>query len=190
LSFQATTSQTVGPFFSVGLAWMSREHLAPDGASGERVTIEGRVLDGDGHAVPDALLEVWQANAVGKYAHPEDMQDKPVDPAFGGFGRVPTDERGRFRFTTIRPGPVPGPGGASQAPHIVASVFARGLMRRLVTRIYFPGEPANDRDFALSLVEPARRGTLVARKVDGQREALEWNVVLQGDGETVFFDCF
>jgi protocatechuate 3,4-dioxygenase alpha subunit len=190
LSFQATTSQTLGPFFSVGLAWMNREDLAPGGASGERVTIEGRVLDGDGHVVPDALLEVWQADAAGKYAHPEDRQDKPVDPAFSGFGRVTTDAHGRFRFTTIKPGPVPGPSGASQAPHIVVSVFARGLMRRLVTRIYFPGEPANDRDFVLSLVEPARRGTLIARKADGQREALEWNVILQGGEETVFFDCF
>jgi protocatechuate 3,4-dioxygenase beta subunit len=183
----ATTSQTVGPFFSIGLGWLARADLASPGVHGERVSVAGRVLDGDGQPVSDALLELWQANASGRYAHPEDTQSLPLDPAFRGYGRVPTDGEGRFHFTTVKPGPVPGPGGAPQAPHIVVSVFARGLLKRLVSRMYFPDEPANASDLALGLVEPARRGTLVAQR---QRSgSLEWNVVLQGPGETVFFDC-
>jgi protocatechuate 3,4-dioxygenase alpha subunit len=160
----ATTAQTVGPFFSIGLAWLARRDLAPRGVAGDRVTVAGRVVDGDGRPVPDAFLELWQADAHGKYAHPEDSQDKVLDPAFQGYGRVATDEDGRFRFTT-----------------------ARGLMKRLVTRMYFPDEPANASDFALSLAEPSRRATLVAERQDGG--SLQWNVVLQGPGETVFFDC-
>jgi protocatechuate 3,4-dioxygenase beta subunit len=185
----ATTSQTVGPFFSVGLSWMKGDDLAPVGVAGERVTIAGRVWDGEGKPVPDALLEVWQANAHGKFAHGDDTQEKPLEPAFKGYGRIATDESGHFRFTTIKPGAVPGPGRTTQAPHIAVSVFARGLMRRLVTRIYFPEEPANATDFALNQVEPSRRGTLVARKTGPPGGTLEWNVVLQGAGETVFFDC-
>jgi protocatechuate 3,4-dioxygenase alpha subunit len=183
----ATPSQTVGPFFSCGLARLAAD-LAPAGVSGERVTIEGRVLDGDGQPVPDALIELWQANAHGRYAHPEDTQDSPLEPGFRGFGRVATDGDGRFRFTTIRPGPVPGPGASPQAPHILVSLFARGLQRRLVTRLYFPGHPANANDYALGLVPPERRPTLIARRGDGPGELL-WDVVLQGPGETVFFDC-
>lgn len=189
MSLQATTSQTVGPFFSIGLTWLKQENLAGPGVSGERVTIEGRVLDGDGKPVPDAMLELWQANAHGKYAHPEDTQEKPVETGFTGTGRVFSGEDGRFRFTTIKPGAVPGPDGKPQAPHIAVSFFSRGLMRRLVTRIYFPDEAANAEDFALNLVEPARRGTLVAKKAGGPDGALEWNVILQGAQETVFFDC-
>lgn len=153
------------------------------------MTIEGRVLDGDGNPVPDALIELWQANAHGKYAHPGDDQDKPVEAGFTGYGRIPTDDNGKFRFTTIKPGQVPGPDGKQQAPHIAVSVLARGLLRRLVTRIYFPDEGANASDYVLNLVEPARRGTLIAKKVSGQAGALEWNVIMQGPGETVFFDC-
>ena len=188
MSLHATTSQTVGPFFALGLGWLNRDELAAPGVSGERVTIAGRVLDGDGAPVPDALIEVWQANAHGKYAHPDDAQDKPVEPGFSGYGRIPTDAEGRFRFTSVKPGPAPGPGERPQAPHVVVSVFTRGLLVRLVTRIYFPDEPANAHDFALNLVEPERRGTLIAKR-KGQSGSLEWDVVLQGPGETVFFDC-
>lgn len=183
----ATPSQTVGPFFSCGLERLDASDLAPPGVSGERVTVEGRVLDGDGQGVPDALLELWQANANGRYAHPEDTQDRPLEPAFRGFGRVTTDGDGRFRFVTIKPGPVPGPGGAAQAPHVAVSVFARGLQRRLVTRLYFPGD-AHATDYAMGLVPPSRRETLVARRGEAPG-ALLWDVVLQGPGETVFFDC-
>jgi protocatechuate 3,4-dioxygenase, alpha subunit len=186
MSLQATTSQTVGPYLHIGLTWLTTDNLVGPGVSGERVTIEGRVLDGDGEPVQDALIEIWQANAHGKYAHPEDTQDKPLEPEFKGFGRVPTDEKGAFRFTTIKPGRVPGPGESLQAPHLVISIFMRGLLKQLVTRLYFPNESSNAEDPILKLVDSTRRATLIAKKIaDG---VLEWNVVLQGDDETVFFD--
>ena len=188
MSLHATTSQTVGPFFKIGFSWLYRDNLAGPGVAGERVEIAGRILDGDGKPVPDGIVEIWQANAQGKYAHPDDPQEKPVEPGFTGYGRVATDEEGRFRFTTIKPGRVPGPDGKLQAPHLAVSVFTRGLLRRLVTRIYFPDEPGNAEDFALGLVDPARRGTLIAKKMVGAAGSLEWNVVLQGQGETVFFE--
>jgi protocatechuate 3,4-dioxygenase, alpha subunit len=189
MTLRASTSQTVGPFFSIGMERLNCSELAAPGVPGERVTIEGRVADADGVGVPDAVIELWQANSQGKYAHPEDFQEKPVDAGFQGFGRIATDEDGKFRFTTIKPGPVPGPDGKLQAPHIAVSVFARGLLRRLVTRIYFPDEPGNGADFALKLVDAARRGTLIARKTPGVDGSLKWDVVLSGPGETVFFDC-
>jgi len=169
--------------------WLFKDDLAGPGVAGERIVIAGRVLDADGQGVSDAVLELWQADGQGKYAHPEDPQEKSVQPGFHGFGRVPTAEDGSFRFTTIKPGAVPGPDDKLQAPHIVVSVFMRGLLRRLVTRIYFPGEPANASDFALNLVETGRRGTLIAKKSEQHAGNLEWNIVLQGPNETVFFDC-
>jgi protocatechuate 3,4-dioxygenase alpha subunit len=184
-----TPSQTVGPYFTIGSTRGNCDCLAAPGVAGKHIVIAGRVVDGDGAGVPDSLLETWQANSYGKYAHPEDTQDKPIEPGFRGYGRIPTDDDGKFCFSTIQPGAVPGPDGQPQAPHIAVSIFARGLMRRLVTRIYFPDEAANETDFALSRVEPQRRGTLIARKVPGQDVQFEWNVVLQGAGETVFFDC-
>jgi protocatechuate 3,4-dioxygenase alpha subunit len=153
------------------------------------LTIEGKVFDGDGQPVPDAMIEIWQANAHGKYAHPEDTQEKPLEPSFYGYGRVPTDDNGRFRFTTIKPGSVPDPAGKPQASHLVVSIFMRGLMKRLVTRIYFPDVAANNSDLVLNLVEPARRPTLIAKKVQERDALFQWNVVLQGSEETVFFDC-
>jgi protocatechuate 3,4-dioxygenase alpha subunit len=188
LSLQATTSQTVGPYFKIGLEWLHRDNLAGEEVSGERVTIQGRVFDGDGVPVPDAMLEIWQANAHGKYAHPEDTQDKPLEPGFTGYGRLDVSKDGLFRFATIKPGPVPGPRGTEQAPHIVVSLFMRGVLRRTVTRIYFPDEPRNASDFILNLVEPERRSTLIARKTSGNPGVLEWNIFLQGSEETVFFD--
>lgn len=188
MSLQATTSQTVGPYFSIGLTRLKKDNLVAPGVAGERITIAGRVLDGDGAGVPDAMLEIWQANSHGKYAHPEDTQEKPLDPNFRGYGRFFTDGAGAFRFTTIKPGNVPGLDDKPQAPHLVVSVFMRGLLRRLVSRIYFPDDPANAGDFVLNLVEPARRGTLIAKKTSSTDGNLEWNVVLQGANETVFFD--
>ena len=184
----ATPSQTVGPFFSIGLDPLSNDKLANDAVSGERVTIAGRVLDGDGNPVPDAVLEIWQANSHGKYAHPEDTQSKPLQESFTGFGRVATNDAGEFRFTTVKPGAVPAPNGRMQAPHLVVSVFMRGLLNRLVARIYFPGEPANGDDFVLRLIDPRRRETLIAQKTMTPGE-LQWNVILQGTNETLFFDC-
>jgi protocatechuate 3,4-dioxygenase, alpha subunit len=204
MSLQATTSQTVGPYFQIGLARFYVDDLTGPGISGEALEIGGRVFDGDGQPVPDGVIEIWQADAQGKYAHPEfleelgsiqdndprmkeDPQVGPAEGAFRGFGRVPTQPDGSFRFKTIKPGRVPAPDGTLQAPHIAVSVFTRGLLRRLVTRIYFPHEPSNAEDFALKLVEPGRRHTLIAKKLRDGR--LEWNVTLQGAGETVFFDC-
>ncbi len=189
MSLWASTSQTVGPFFSIGLTRIKQDNLVGEGVSGERVTIAGRMLDGNGEPVPDGLVETWQANSHGKYAHPEDDQNKSLETGFKGFGRVMTDDQGRFQLTTIKPGSVPAPDGKTQAPHIAVSVFARGLERRLVTRIYFPDEPSNSSDFALNLVEPQRRQTLIARKVADKGGMLEWNIILQGPSETVFFDC-
>lgn len=189
MSLQASTSQTVGPYFHLGLSWLYVDNLVGPDVLGERLEIEGRVLDADGQGVPDGVIELWQANSHGKYAHPDDQQEKPLQKGFRGFGRIPTGEDGSFRFNTIKPGRVPGPDGKLQAPHIVVSVFARGLLRRLVTRIYFPDDEANCADYALSLVEPARRHTLIAKKSAKREGMLEWNVVLQGGDETVFFDC-
>lgn len=186
MSLFTTPSQTVGPFVAIGFRKL--ENIAASGASGERVTIRGRVLDGDGQPVTDAVVETWQANAHGRYAHPEDQQDKPLEKGFRGLGRALTDDNGGFRLTTIKPGRVPGPGGVMQAPHLAAVVFMRGLLKHLVTRIYFPDEPGNADDPVLKLVAPERRATLIARKVAAERGVLEWNVILQGKDETVFFD--
>lgn len=170
MSFQATTSQTVGPYFQIGLARFYVDDLTGDGVTGEPVEIAGRVFDGEGQPVPDAVIEIWQADADGKYAHPEDAGENDTErqsqkPAFRGYGRAPTTIDGSFRFKTIKPGGVLAPDGTRQAPHIDVSVFMRGLLRRLVTRIYFPDDQqAHREDFALKLVEPDRRETLIAKK--------------------------
>ncbi len=178
-TLRATTWQTVGPFFKIGLAWLYREELADANVSGEHIEITGRVFDGDGNTVPDAVLELWQANSQGKYAHPEDEQNKPVDAGFSGFGRIATNDQGRFRFTTIKPGQVPAPEKAGkagpawaplQAPHINVSICTRGLLRRLLQ------------------VDPARRSTLIAKRSATAPAKFEWDIVLQGPNETVFFD--
>ena len=186
MSLHASTSQTIGPYLRIGLEWMVIEDLAPQSVAGTRVRVEGRVFDGDGKPVNDAAVEIWQANSHGKYASPEDPQDKPLEAAFRGYGRSLTDEAGAFRFRTIKPGRVPGPDGKPQAPHLVVTIFMRGLLKQLVTRAYFPDEPSNADDPVLSLVPPERRPTLVARKTG--EGVLEWNVNLQGENETVFFD--
>jgi protocatechuate 3,4-dioxygenase alpha subunit len=190
MKLKQTPSQTVGPFFSKALIREGWNDLAARGAAGHTVVIAGRVLDGDNAPVPDALLEIWQANAAGRYDHPDDVRNIPLDPYFSGFGRTGTDTQGRFRFRTIKPGPVPGAGGSPQAPHLNVSVFARGLLKRLVTRIYFPDEPLNAQDPVLnSLPDAARRKTLIARSGGGESDPiLHFDVVLQGDNETVFFD--
>lgn len=192
---RATPSQTIGPFFHRALLHEGLNDLAVRGAAGERVAIEGRVLDGDGAPVSDAMVEVWQANAAGRYDHPEDRQGKdrenrPLDPHFHGFGRVATGPDGLFRLRTVKPGPVPGSDGAPQAPHINVSIFARGLLKRLVTRIYFPVEPLNEADPLLSALPPERRATLIARvaEVSAAERVMHFDIVLQGDNETVFLD--
>lgn len=186
MSLRASTSQTIGPFLRIGLEWMVIEELAPPGVAGERVRIEGRVFDADGKPVNDAAVEIWQANSHGKYASPEDSQEKPVEAGFRGYGRSLTDDAGAFRFRTVKPGRVPGPDGRPQAPHLTVIIFMRGLLKQLHTRMYFPDDAANAADPVLSLVPAERRSTLVAKQRG--EGALEWNVVLQGKNETVFFD--
>ena len=186
MSLFASGQQTVGPYLHIGLDWLTTRDIAGRGVKGERVKIAGRLIDGDGAGVGDGLVEIWQANAAGKYAHPEDKQNKPLERGWRGFGRIPTDVKGGFEFNTIKPGRVPGPDGKLQAPHLVVAVFMRGLLKHLATRIYFPDEPANTEDPILKLVPAARRATLMARRAG--KNALEWNVILQGKNETVFFD--
>ena len=190
MSLQTTSSQTIGPYLHIGTDWLNTPDLVGQQAGGEHIVLEGRLFDGDGKPVSDGLIEIWQANAHGRYAHPEDARDLPLQPGFRGFGRVPTDGNGVFRFTTIKPGRVPGPNGRLQAPHIAGTVFARGLLKHLVTRVYCPDEAANADDPVLALVPAERRATLIARnKKDG---VLEWDIVLQASAaradETVFFD--
>jgi protocatechuate 3,4-dioxygenase, alpha subunit len=184
-----TPAQTIGPFFHMALLHESSLDLAGRDAIGERVVIEGQVLDGDGDTVGDAMIEIWQANAAGRYDHPEDRQDKPVDANFHGFGRIATDADGCFRFHTLKPGPVRAAGDFTQAPHINLAIFARGLLNRLVTRIYFPDESLNAADPVLSVVPEWRRGTLIARRVGEKSEGrFKFDIVLQGSAETVFLD--
>ena len=181
-----TPSQTVGPFFHIGLPTEGRRELVAADSPGA-IRLEGVVLDGEGRPVDDALIEIWQANRAGRYAHPEDArEDPPLEDGFTGFGRCETDAEGGYRFVTVKPGPVPAPGGGMQAPHIEVSVLARGLLKRLATRIYFPDEQgANEADPVLSSLEPDRRRTLLASPDGG---ALRFDIRLQGDGETAFFD--
>ncbi|HYH21287.1 MAG TPA: protocatechuate 3,4-dioxygenase subunit alpha [Azospirillum sp.] len=185
-----TPSQTVGPFFHEALNRPAWSDLRAGGAQGAVIRVEGRVLDGDGAPVTDALIEIWQADAAGRYAHPEDTRDGTADPNFSGFGRAATDGTGMYRFTTVRPGLVPGNGNAMQAPHILVSVFARGLLDRLVTRIYFADEPANDTDPVLNAIgDPAVRRTLLAEREEmGGVVTYRFDIVLQGEGETAFFE--
>ncbi len=188
MSGRTTPSQTVGPFYAIGYSWLERTDLTPGAVDGTRVSISGRILDGDGQPVPDALLEIWQADAEGRYAHPEDDRNRMAGDRFFGFGRVPVNEEGEFCFTTIKPGSVAGPNDGRQAPHLAISLFMRGLLRRLITRLYFPGEAANERDAVLALVPAARRDTLIAKREGDDQKELRWDIHLQGDNETVFFE--
>jgi protocatechuate 3,4-dioxygenase, alpha subunit len=180
-----TSSQTIGPYLHIGMDWAVNPEFAGPKVKGERINVTGRMVDGDGAPVNDAMLEIWQANSYGRYAHPEDMRDLPLDEGFTGWGRVTTDEDGRFRFSTIKPGRVPAEGGGLQAPHLNVTIFMRGMLKQLVTRMYFEGDAANAQDPVLSRVPQPRRATLFARP---SGDVLEWNIVLQGERETVFFD--
>jgi protocatechuate 3,4-dioxygenase alpha subunit len=197
-----SASQTAGPYVHIGLAPQQAgfdifEHkfssaLVGPQTQGERIRIEGRVIDGSGTPVRDVLLELWQANAAGRYNHPADRQDKPLDPAFRGFGRACSDFRsGAWTFDTIKPGRVEGRGGRMMAPHVNLWIVARGINIGLSTRMYFSDEiDANAADPVLNLIEwEVRRETLI-----GQREMREgaavyrFDIHLQGPRETVFFD--
>jgi protocatechuate 3,4-dioxygenase, alpha subunit len=186
MSLRMTGSQTVGPFFKIGMAWLYRTDIGCEARGGERVRIRGSVLDGDGAPVPDALIEIWQADTQGRYATGPDGE-AIADAEFMGFGRVPTDAQGVFEFRTVKPGRVLHPNGQLQAPHLSVTVFMRGLLKPVQTRLYFPDDPSHASDPVLSAVPAARRATLVAIAKQGPENLLEWNVRMQGDHETVFF---
>jgi protocatechuate 3,4-dioxygenase alpha subunit len=211
--FGQTPSQTLGPFFHYGLPWrggadltgasdlgarpelMPPEHdlLTRAGVrgpiDGQPIDIIGQVFDANGAVVPDALIEIWQANAAGRYNSPDDPRtDLALDEAFIGFGRGATGEDGSFRFRTILPGRAPGPGNSLQAAHIAVGVMGRGLLKRLVTRLYFEDGEGNHEDPILALVPPARRATLIAAKVGEAPVTYRFDIHLQGERETVFFD--
>jgi protocatechuate 3,4-dioxygenase alpha subunit len=186
---QLTPFSTVGPFFKLLVRDRPEgtDCLVSDATRGGRITISGRLIAGNGAAVDDGLVETWQADADGHYHHADDPHRALADPAFAGFGRAATGTGGAFVFRTVRPGVVRGPHGQPQAPHILVGVMARGVMSRCWTRIYFEGEPLNATDPILQLVPAERRDTLIARRTgDGE---YEFDIVLQGAAETVFFDA-
>jgi protocatechuate 3,4-dioxygenase alpha subunit len=209
--FGQTPWQTVGPFFHTSLPWKggadlvgssgigARPDLIPEGhdllrqqgargaIAGQIIDIVGFVLDGEGAPVPDALIEIWQANAAGRYNSPADPRDTiAIEAAFTGFGRASTGEDGAYRFRTVLPGRVPGPGNSLQAPHAALSVLGRGLLKRLVTRIYFEDGEGNENDPILALAPAARRGALIARREE--RATYRFDIHLRGQYESVFFD--
>jgi len=185
-----TPSQTVGPFYAIGLTRQPMNLMATESTQGQRIRIEGQVFDGDGVAIPDVMVEIWQANAYGRYNHPDDKQEKPLDQTFTGWGRSGTDEKCFYRFETIKPGPVPGNDGSVQAPHINVVIFARGMLVHAFTRIYFDDEAANDNDpVLLSVKSKARRNTLIAKRGEQDGAVVyRFDIRLQGGNETVFFD--
>lgn len=184
-----TPSQTAGPFFHIGLIDGDENNLVTPQTAGERITIEGRVLDGDGERVLDALVEIWQADAQGIFDHPADPRREQADEHFRGFGRSDTAGDGTFWFKTVKPGPVPWDEETMQAPHINVCVFARGMLIHAVTRLYFSDESANERDPVLSAVDAERRPTLIARRVESEDlPTYRLDIHLQGEQETVFFD--
>jgi protocatechuate 3,4-dioxygenase alpha subunit len=187
-----TPSQTAGPFFAIGLPWADGPYVVPGGMPGA-ITISGRVLDGAGVPVTDALVETWQAGPDGRFAHPDDPRGSGEAAGFRGFGRCPTDSAGRYCVMTLRPGRLPSAGGGWEAPHLDVSVFARGLLDRVVTRIYFPDEEeANLADPVLrAIADPGRRATLIAAAQPGQPGQpgqFRFDIRLQGRQETVFFE--
>jgi protocatechuate 3,4-dioxygenase alpha subunit len=207
--FGQTPWQTVGPFFHYSLPWLGGADLTGQSGLGARpelfpqehnllnrsiprgtvaaqaIEVAGYVRDGDGRPIPDAMLEIWQANAAGRYVGPGDARsDMALDQNFTGFGRAATSDEGLYRFRTIRPGPVPGPHNTMQAPHIAVGVFGRGLLKRLVTRLYFSDATENAADPILMLVPADRRKTLVAKKIGA---LWQFDIILQGQDETVFF---
>jgi protocatechuate 3,4-dioxygenase alpha subunit len=184
-----TASQTAGPFLHLGLAdKRSVGRIAGEALEGERVRITLCLRDGDGVPVSDAVIEVWQADAQGRYRHPDDVRPTDCDPTWRGFGRLALDQQGRCVFESIKPGSVSGRGGTLQAPHLNVSIFARGLLKQLVTRIYFAGDKANVEDPILALVPEPRRETLMAQRDKSHPGEWRLEIRLCGDNETVFFD--
>jgi protocatechuate 3,4-dioxygenase, alpha subunit len=185
-----TGSQTVGPFFSIGLPRSGENILVQERTSGQRIYIIGQVLDGDDQPLDDALVEVWQADAQGIYNHPADPRHGQADPHFRGFGRCSTDDEGNFSFKTIKPGSVAWDDQQQQAPHLSVRVFARGMLLHALTRLYFSDESSNQADPVLnSIADPERRQTLIAlgHDLDGT-PAYRFDIHLQGERETTFFE--
>jgi protocatechuate 3,4-dioxygenase alpha subunit len=186
LIFQTTPSQTVGPYFAIGLPWAEGPHAVEPGTPGA-ITITGTISDGAGAPIPDHLIETWQADPDGRYADAYGSGGASTLDGFRGFARYGVEVGdGEYRIVTVKPGRAPEPGGRLQAPHIAVTLMARGMLHRVVTRIYFADEPeANAEDPILGLVPPERRDTLLATPVDG---GYRFDIRLQGPGETVFFD--
>jgi protocatechuate 3,4-dioxygenase alpha subunit len=181
-----TPSQTTGPYLEIGLIGGPISSNLVDESDPRAIILSGMLSDGAGDPVPDGMIEIWQANATGRYAHPaDDREEIPLEEGFTGFGRSATDEAGRFGFVTVKPGRVPWVDGRLQGPHLVVGIFARGLLKRVATRMYFPDEGvANAEDPVLLGLEPEEQASLVARENDG---ALYFDIVLQGPGQTTFF---
>jgi len=188
VSLPLTPSQTIGPYLGIGLPWPDGPFVVPEGTPGA-ITITGQVIDGAGQVLPDAMVETWQADEDGRFDRDEDPRGavKPVTDGFRGFGRSATDVNGYYHIVTVKPGSLPAPGGGTEAPHVDVSVFSRGLLDRVVTRIYFADEAdANAADPVLAEVAEDRRDTLIA-SVAGPGE-YRFDIRLQGERETVFFD--
>jgi len=191
MALRQTPSQTVGPYFAYGLVpeqygydlgSIAGSDMAPPDVEGQRIRVEGRVFDGNNAVIPDALIEIWQADSMGRYAHPSDPRG--TNATFKGFGRcgTGTDKQSRFIFDTVKPGAV----GEGQAPHLNVIVTMRGILLHAYTRIYFADEAANATDKVLALVPADRRHTLIAQPIGGN--AYRFDIHMQGPDETVFFD--
>jgi len=190
-SSKQTPSQTVGPFFAFGLLHGGENILTDDEALGPRILVRGQVLDGDGAPMDDALVEIWQADSQGIHKHPEDPRIHQADAHFRGFGRAGTANPDReYIFKTVKPGPVEWEADRVQAPHIDVRVFARGMLLHAITRLYFSDEPSNNTDPLLASIEdPVRRQTLIAsREETSDLPAYRFDIRLQGNGETIFFE--
>jgi protocatechuate 3,4-dioxygenase alpha subunit len=182
-----TPSQTVGPFYEIGLIHEGENSLVDARTQGEQIVITGTIYDGDGVPIPDAMIEIWQADAQGHFNHPADPNCHMADKHFRGFGRAGTPN-GEFVFRTIKPGGITGNDGRMQAPHVNVRVFARGMLLHADTRLYFSDESANANDELLNSVDPDRRHTLIAeRAASGQLPTYRFDIHMQGENETIFF---
>lgn len=182
---QQSPSQTVGPFFYNSLIRGGENILVNDQTRGQHILIQGTVYDGDGRPIPDAMVEIWQADAQGTFNHPHDPNQDQADPHFTGFGRHETSDNGRYWFKTVKPGLIPG----QEASIVNMRVFARGMLIHAVTRVYFSDDPGRANDPVLNSVEASRRRTLVATLSQGtDLPTYHFDIHMQGEAETVFFD--
>lgn len=184
-----TASSTVGPFLHLGLTEKhSVTGLASAECKGERISLRCQIFDAEGVPVNDAMIEIWQADSRGRYAHPDDPRGSETEPGFRGFGRAASDVNGWCEFETVMPGQVPGPEGKFQAPHVNVAIYARGILQQLYTRVYFGGDPLNREDPVLMLIPEARRETLMAQANSVRPHEWLFEIRLRGENETVFFD--